>query len=53
MAFELDVTSDEIDAFTSGMKAIIAMPLESILQIMCSLNFVIHQKNNLRFYLYL
>lgn len=48
LAFRCDVPSDETDDFVAGMKGIISMPLNSILQILCILNYVInHEKLNL------
>lgn len=45
LAFELDIEQENFDTFLIGMKSIIAMPLESILQIMCTMNFVFnHEK---------
>lgn len=40
LAFRADVTPDDIPDFIAGMKAIVSMPLESILQILCMLNYV-------------
>ncbi len=42
LAFRADVAEDEIDAFVSGMKRIVRMPLESILQILCTVNHVLN-----------
>ena len=48
LAFRCDVPPDETDDFVTGMKSIISMPLNSILQILCILNYVInHEKLNL------
>ena len=41
MAFDLSVNPDEIQDFIDGMKMIIHMPLESILQILCTMHYVI------------
>lgn len=49
LAFECDVSKDETDAFVSGMGRIVKMPLTSILQILCSFNFIL---NNERLTLY-
>ena len=40
LAFRADVSPDDIPDFIAGMKAIVCMPLESILQILCMLNYV-------------
>ena len=41
MAFDLSISPDKIDDFISNMKMIIHMPLESILQILCTMHYVI------------
>lgn len=41
IAFELSVEPDDISEFLSSMKVIIHMPLESILQILCTIHYVI------------
>lgn len=41
LAFELSVEPDEMQDFLSSMKVIIHMPLESILQILCTIHYVI------------
>lgn len=41
IAFELSVEPDEMQDFLSSMKVIIHMPLESILQILCTIHYVI------------
>ena len=38
LAFQLDIGRDEIDTFITGMRSIIRMPFESILQILCVIN---------------
>ena len=42
LAFRADVPQEEIDAFLAGMKSIIRMPFESILQILCTMNHVLN-----------
>ena len=42
LAFKADVPADDTADFISGMKAIVCMPLESILQILCTLNYVLN-----------
>lgn len=42
LAFRADVAEDEIDTFVSGMKCIVRMPLESILQMLCTVNHVLN-----------
>lgn len=41
LAFDLDVDPDDMSEFLSSMKVIIHMPLESILQILCTIHYVI------------
>lgn len=41
MAFDLGVDPDDMSEFLSSMKVIIHMPLESILQILCTIHYVI------------
>lgn len=42
IAFQLDVPSKDIEDFVEGMRSIVRMPLESIMQILCTLNYVIN-----------
>lgn len=42
LAFRLDVKDDEVPSFISGMKGIVRMPFESILQILCTMNHVLN-----------
>ncbi|MCQ2433105.1 MAG: helix-turn-helix domain-containing protein [Clostridia bacterium] len=41
LAFRLDVPKEETADFLSGMKSITHMPLESIMQILCTVNYVL------------
>ncbi|MBQ9612725.1 MAG: helix-turn-helix transcriptional regulator [Lachnospiraceae bacterium] len=41
IAFRTGVPVNEISGFLSGMKAIVRMPLESMLQMLCAVNFAI------------
>ena len=41
LAFAADVAPDDIPDFIAGMGAIVCVPLEGILQILCMLNYVI------------
>ena len=40
LAFKADVPADDTADFVAGMKAIACLPLEHVLQILCTLNFV-------------
>ena len=42
LAFQLDVAPEDTQDFVTGMKSIIRMPLESIMQILCSMNYVLN-----------
>lgn len=42
LAFRADVPQEEIEDFVSGMKSIVRMPLESILQILCTINYILN-----------
>ena len=41
LAFRADVPSEETDDFINAMKSIIRMPLESVMQILCAMNYVL------------
>ncbi|MGM9666363.1 MAG: helix-turn-helix domain-containing protein [Eubacteriales bacterium] len=42
LAFELDVAKDSVGEFISSMKAIITMPLESVMQMLCIINYILN-----------
>ena len=42
LAFQLDVAPEDTVDFVTGMKSIIRMPLESIVQILCTMNYVLN-----------
>lgn len=42
LAFSCDVESSDTDQFISAMKALVQMPLGSIIQILCTLNYVLN-----------
>ncbi len=42
LAFQLDVAPEDTDDFVIGMKSIIRMPLESLMQILCTMNYVLN-----------
>ena len=44
LAFQLDVAPEDAEDFVSGMKSIIRMPLESIMQILCTINYVLNDQ---------
>ena len=48
MAFRLNLAPDDVPDFLSGMKQIIRLPLESMMQMMCAINFMVnHEKISL------
>lgn len=42
LAFEMNLPGDDLEEFVTGMRSIIPMPLESILQTLCALNHVVN-----------
>lgn len=42
LAFECDLAPDQTQLFISGMKSLVQMPLGSILQILCTMNYVMN-----------
>lgn len=42
LAFRADVPAEDMDDFIAGMKSIVRMPIESILQMLCTINHVLN-----------
>ena len=42
LAFQLDIAPEDTENFVIGMKSIIRMPLESIMQILCTMNYILN-----------
>lgn len=42
MAFYCDVPPSETDGFVESMKSIVSLPLESVLQILCAVNYAVN-----------
>ena len=42
LAFRSDVAADDMEDFVAGMKSIVRMPFESILQMLCTMNHVLN-----------
>ena len=40
LAFLLDVSKDETEEFIQGMRSLVSLPLESLLQILCTINYL-------------
>lgn len=43
-AFRLDVSQEDTEEFVEGMRSIVRMPLESIMQILCTMNYVLNNE---------
>ena len=44
LAFRADVPPEDADDFVDGMKSIVRMPLESIMQILCTINYILNDE---------
>lgn len=44
MAFQLDVPGEDVPDFMTAMRQIIRMPLESMIQMMCTVNFALNRE---------
>ena len=42
LAFLADVPPDDTDDFVTGMKSIVPMPLESVMQTLCAVNYILN-----------
>lgn len=42
LGFRADVPPKDMDEFVQGMKSIVCMPLESIMQMLCTINYVLN-----------
>lgn len=42
LAFQADVAAEDVDAFIAGMKGIIRLPFESMVQTLCAMNHVLN-----------
>lgn len=40
LAFRADVPAEDLDAFLSGMRSIVRMPMDSVIQMLCAINFI-------------
>ena len=43
LAFRADVAPEDVEAFVTGMKQIVRMPLESIMQMLCAINYMLRE----------
>ena len=44
LAFRADVPIDEVDDFVNAMKSIVPMPLSSIMQMLCTINYILNDE---------
>ncbi|MBQ9045006.1 MAG: helix-turn-helix domain-containing protein [Oscillospiraceae bacterium] len=44
LAFRADVAPEDVPAFLNAMKSIIPMPLESVLQMLCTVNYILNDE---------
>ena len=47
LAFQADVPHEEVPAFVTGMNAILRLPVEMLLQILCTMNFFLNDGEKL------
>ena len=48
LAFRLDVPREEVSAFTDGMNAIVRMPVETLLEMLCTINHFLNGGEKLK-----
>lgn len=44
LAFRLDLSGEDADAMISGVRSIVRMPMESVLQMLCTINYVLNDE---------
>lgn len=44
LAFRMDIPQEELDAFITGMQSIVRMPLESVMQMLCVVNYILNDE---------
>ncbi|MGN0762220.1 MAG: helix-turn-helix domain-containing protein [Aristaeellaceae bacterium] len=42
LAFQADVPTEDLEEFVDGMKSIVCMPLESMMQMLCTINYILN-----------
>lgn len=42
LAFRLDLSGEDADAMISGVRSIVRMPVESVLQMLCTINYILN-----------
>lgn len=45
LAFLADVPPEDVEEFVVGMKSIVRMPLESVMQMLCTINYILNDEN--------
>lgn len=50
LAFRLDVPKDEVHAFAEGMNTIVRLPVETLLQMLCTMNHLLNHGEKLKIY---
>ena len=48
LAFRLDIPREEVSAFVEGMNAILRMPVETLLQMLCTVNHLLNRGEKLK-----
>lgn len=48
LAFRLDIPKEEVPAFTDGMNAIVRMPVETLLEMLCTINHFLNNGETLK-----
>ncbi len=44
LAFQANVAPEDIDDFVSAMKSIVRMPLDSVMQMLCTINYILNDE---------
>ena len=44
LAFRMDIPQNELDDFIAGMQSIVRMPLESVMQMLCVVNYILNDE---------
>lgn len=44
LAFRMDLSGEEADAMISGVRSIVRMPVESVLQMLCTVNYILNDE---------
>ena len=44
LAFRMDIPLSDLDTFIAGMQSIVRMPLESVMQMLCVVNYILNDE---------